>query len=278
VNFFRSSCIVVAVVVGIGGHPISSAALPTVASINVCSDQLLLTLADPEQILSVSWLAADPEESMLAELAADFPLNYGEAEELIELDADVVLGGSLTNAPVRALLNRLGHDVVALNPANSLAEVERNIELVAAAIDRHDRGAALIAEMRSRAATIASRVQGQDTTAVVVRPGAFTVGSGSLADALMRLAGLRNIAAEQGLDRWGTLSLEALLMSRPQRLILTNYRDDEASLANSILAHPALAATRERVKVARVPAKLWACGLPQSLDAAELLAGLVETQ
>ena len=40
-----------------------------VASINLCADQLVLTLADPEQILTVSWLAADPEESLLAEAA-----------------------------------------------------------------------------------------------------------------------------------------------------------------------------------------------------------------
>ena len=44
--------------------------LPTVASINLCADQLVLALADPEQILTVSWLAADPEESLLADQAA----------------------------------------------------------------------------------------------------------------------------------------------------------------------------------------------------------------
>ena len=40
--------------------------LPKVASINLCADQHVLALADPEQVLTVSWLAADPEESLLA--------------------------------------------------------------------------------------------------------------------------------------------------------------------------------------------------------------------
>ena len=55
----------------------NSADLPTVASINLCTDQLVLAIADPAQILTVSWLAADAEESMLAESAAKHTLNYG---------------------------------------------------------------------------------------------------------------------------------------------------------------------------------------------------------
>ena len=46
-----------------------AAALPSVASINLCADQLVLTVAAPEQVLTVSWLSADPEESLLAEQA-----------------------------------------------------------------------------------------------------------------------------------------------------------------------------------------------------------------
>jgi iron complex transport system substrate-binding protein len=62
--------------------------LPRVASINVCTDQHLLALADPEQILTVSWLAADPEESLMASEARRYTLNYGTAEELLKFAPD----------------------------------------------------------------------------------------------------------------------------------------------------------------------------------------------
>src|SRR5262249_58280753 len=89
-----------------------AAALPSVASINLCADQLVLTVAAPEQVLTVSWLSADPEESLLATQAAHYPLNYGSAEELLRFHPDVVIAGAYTNAFTRALLERLRPHVI----------------------------------------------------------------------------------------------------------------------------------------------------------------------
>lgn len=86
-------------------------ALPTAASINLCADQHLLTLADPEQILTVSWLAADPEESLLASEAQRYTLNYGTAEELLKFAPDVVLAGTYTSPFTRTMLRRLGYQI-----------------------------------------------------------------------------------------------------------------------------------------------------------------------
>src|SRR5690554_2663141 len=83
-----------------------SGARPSVGSINVCADQLVLGLADPEQIVTLSWLASDPEESMLADAASAFPPNYGSAEELLRYDPDVVIAGAYTGTYTRALLER----------------------------------------------------------------------------------------------------------------------------------------------------------------------------
>jgi iron complex transport system substrate-binding protein len=248
-----------------------SAELPRVASINVCADQLVLSLADPEQIVTVSWLSADPEESLLAARAERYPLNYGSAEELLYFAADVVVAGAYTNAFTRALLKRLGRNVVDLEPENSVAEIERNVRLVADAVGQPARGDALIAAMRAELGRIDAAKPRRARAAIVVRPGGFTVGAGSLAHEIMTVAGLRNVAAEQGLDRWGSLSMETLLRARPDVVVLTGYRTHQPSLANAALEHPALTRAREEAVTAVVPAPYWACGLPQSLDAARPL-------
>lgn len=248
-----------------------SAPLPTVASINLCSDQLVLQIAEPAQIVTLSWLSADAEESTLAAAAARYPLNYGSAEELLGFEPDVVIAGRYTNNFARTLLRRLGFTVIDLDPAESLADIVASVRQVAAAIGRSERGEQLIETMQARIERHRARLGERPIDTIVVRPGGFTVEAPSLGHELMTLAGLRNLPAERGLDRWGSLSIETLLHDPPELLILTAYHNDAASLANAVLAHPALQRLAEQVVTAHVPAAVWSCGLPTSLDTVEAL-------
>jgi iron complex transport system substrate-binding protein len=254
--------------------PAVLAAQPTVASINLCTDQLVLTLAAPEQILSLSWLAADPEESMLAAAASAYPQNYGTAEELLRIDADVVVAGSETSLFTRQLLRRLGTRVVEIEPAIALADIARNLEQVGAALGRAPAAADAVAAMWARAQALRARRPARLQSAVVVRPGGFTIGRETLAFELMTLAGLANSIAE--LDRWGSLSIETLLRADPDFVVITRYRSGEASLANSFLGHPALAALDGGPALLTVAARHFACGTPASLDATAALLAQME--
>lgn len=254
----------------------STPRLPTVASINLCTDQLVLHVADPAQIVTLSWLAADPDESTLAEAASRYPLNYGSAEELLRYAPDVVIAGLYTNAFTRALLRDLGFTVVDIAPANSLEDIEAQLRQVAAAIGRSEHGERLIREMQARIAGHRARLGSSPVDTVVVRPGGFTVEAPSLADELLQLANLRNLPAERGLDRWGSLSIETLLHHPPELLVFASYRDADASLANAVLSHPALETLAERVVTASVPAAMWSCGLPNSLDVVAVLEEAAE--
>jgi iron complex transport system substrate-binding protein len=252
------------------------AALPTVASINLCTDQLVLTLAEPAQILSLSWLAADPEESMLADVAAAYPLNHGSAEELIELGPDVVIAGSETSPFTRQLLRRLGTAVVDIDAANSVDDIARNLRLVGMAIGREAQASGAIADMQARTAAIRVRRGPSPASAIVVRPGGFTIGRATLANDLLELAGLSNDVAT--LDRWGSLSIETLLTAQPDYVVITRYRADEASLANTIFAHPGLRTLAGSQKTLTVDSRFFACGAPPSLDAAATLIAQMTEQ
>ncbi len=257
---------------GLGaGAAAQPGALPRVASTNLCTDQLVLTLADEAQIATLSWLAADPHESVVADAAARYPLNYGTAEELLRFEPDIVLGGEYTRTFALGLLARLGTDVVTVEPADSVDDIARNLRTVGDAIGRSARAERVIDAMRARERAIAARAPAERPAAVVVRPGGYTVGADSLADELMRLAGLANDAAEHGLDRWGSLSVEALLRSRPDLLVLIDYHRGSPSLANAVFTHPALRELARRTPSVRIDAAHFACGLPQSLDAASTL-------
>ena len=91
-----------------------------VVSMNLCTDQLAMMLAAPSQLLSVSFLASDPQASVMAEDAKSYEANYGRAEEIYLLDPDLVLAGSYTNPATDDILRRLNVPVVVMEPARSI--------------------------------------------------------------------------------------------------------------------------------------------------------------
>ena len=59
----------------------ADAEAPTrVVSMNLCTDQLAMLLADEGQLLSVSHIAFDPLASPMVEEAAGYEKNHGQAE------------------------------------------------------------------------------------------------------------------------------------------------------------------------------------------------------
>ena len=246
--------------------------LPRVASLNLCTDQLLLSIAEPAQIASLSWLSADPAESLQAGRASQYPLNYGTAEEILSLSPDVVLGSEYSSTFARALLQDLGLKVVVIDPATSVADIERNVITIAEAVDQPGRGQHIVAQMKDQLREIRTRRSAELGTAIVIRPGGFTISQGSLAENLIQLAGLSNLAAAGGLDEWGSLPLETLLVHQPEWLILTGYRSTQSSLANAFLDHPVLRRqTSGTTQTITVDGAYWSCGQPASLDSVGLL-------
>ena len=57
-----------------------------IVSINLCADELLVALADPEQIAALSPYATDPDLSFMAKEAAKFRHDAGTAETVVDID------------------------------------------------------------------------------------------------------------------------------------------------------------------------------------------------
>ena len=79
-----------------------------VVSINLCTDELVIPLADPETVKSVSFLSADPEESPIAAQVKGIPVNYARAEEILPLKPDIVFADVFSASYTVRLLKRLG--------------------------------------------------------------------------------------------------------------------------------------------------------------------------
>ena len=75
-----------------------------VVSINLCTDQLAMLIADKDQLLSVSAIARDPQSSAMVKEAEGFPVNHGQAEEIFLQKPDLVLAGVYTTRATVGLL------------------------------------------------------------------------------------------------------------------------------------------------------------------------------
>ncbi len=228
---------------------VPAAAAPLrVASLNLCSDELALLLAAPGQLVSVSRLGADPDESVLAGRAHGLHTNRGRVTDVVALAPDLVLtSGGDPNAAATA--RRLGIAVIELPQPASLADVRANIRRVAAALGRPAAGEAAITAMDRDLGGAAGTVP-----ALFVGGGGLTVRSDGLAAAWLRHAGL----AQQPVPG-GTIGLERLLARPPQVLLVSRYRAGQVSQGQAWLDHPALAALPPGVRRLATDGRAWTC-------------------
>lgn len=242
-----------------------------VVSINLCTDELLIRLGDPSQVAGVTWLSTVSAGSNVAEEARLIPSTHGFAEEVIGLRPDLVLAGRYSARQSVAVLKRIGVPVVDADAPRTLDGVREEIRRVAQAIGHADRGEAMIAELdRRMSRPVAARER--RLRAAVLRPNGFSAGPGSLIDELMRRAGLVNVVAELELDNYGQLPLELVIAKGIDVLIVDGARAGPPAMATEMLGHPVLRRLGDRVKVVRVPPKLWTCYGPRLADAFDILA------
>ncbi|WP_137388119.1 ABC transporter substrate-binding protein [Rhodoligotrophos defluvii] len=251
----------------------SLAAPQRIVSLNLCADELVLRLADPAQIASVTWLSQDPANANLAALASRYPANRGLSEEVIALAPDLVIAGRYTTRATVDQLKRVVIEVLELDVPASFEQTEQQILELGDTLGHLPRAEALIARMRARLASLDTARQHRPT-AIVYQPNGFTAGKGSLIDTLLARAGFRNLAAENGLDNYGAVPLELLVAFRPDVLIL-NAEPTAPALAYEVLRHPVLKAL-PHTQVVSVPPRLWTCAGPEMVEAVALLARAAE--
>ncbi|MES9989874.1 MAG: ABC transporter substrate-binding protein [Candidatus Thiodiazotropha endolucinida] len=242
-----------------------------VVSVNLCSDQLLLLLADPRQVASVSHLANEPASSFVAGQAARYPLNHARAEEIIRLKPDLILVTPHTNPRLRTTLEQLGYPLHQHSLGNRLEDIISDIRQLAARLGQVSRGESLIAEMQRRLQSDLPDGAKPPPTAIFYQPRGYTSGSDTLQDEALRLAGWNNLAAQQGVKGYAPVPLEEILRWQPEILFTSAYTKTGDSLAERQLRHPALKRLLAQRPLLEIPYKYWICPGPMLAEAVDML-------
>lgn len=254
----------------------AAAAPQRIVSLNLCADQLVALLVEPERIAALSKLSRDRSLSYVAEVADSFPQAQPNAESVLSFNPDLVLAGRLSATPTVSFLKSKGVPILQISLLSSFEGIREQTRSVGKALGAEVRAEQLIADMDAlladeggEAPPAAGR---RRPLALTWQPGGFTSGSGTLVDAVLDAAGYDNLASRRGLKGYGFLTLEAVVDGRPDLLISDNALPDPPSLRQSLLAHPALDPKAGGVAARTVtPPPLTACAGPFTAQAVAML-------
>ncbi len=227
-----------------------------VASLGLCTDEIVLLLAKPGQVVSVSFLSHDPHETPLAAKAKALHSNSGRFNSVVALRPDLVITGGAVNMLAREMAERMGVDVLDIPPPQTLDQLRASIRSIAAALDVVMRGEALIGWMDAR---LGKRPLLRHKALMIVT-GGLTPLPGSLTEDLLSYAGI----AHQTQPR-SQVTRETLYANPDLQLIVSDYRSGQYSLPQEWLNITAHAANQPPV---HVDGRLWTC--PGPLAAADV--------
>ncbi|MCA1749980.1 MAG: hypothetical protein LC634_10830 [Sphingomonadales bacterium] len=223
-----------------------------VASLNLCTDELLLLLAAPEQIASVTHLARNRDESPFWRLSRSYWANDGSVLSVAGLRPDLIVSMGGPARDRARLAARIGARYLRLPFPSSIEELVAGIRSVASALGRDARGRALIARLRRLESTApANRVEG-----VFLSGGGFTQPPGSLGAQWLALAGIATPP-----DIGARMPAERLAIDPPDLVIRSRYRAGQTSRAQDWIGFRFL----ERSPGTRMIAtdgRLWTCAGP----------------
>jgi iron complex transport system substrate-binding protein len=234
--------------------------LPRIVSMNVCTDQLLITLADPEQILGLSRYSRDAWQSWAADDASRY-----------RLLPDIVVASQFDKRSTRELLREKGLHLAEFAVPQNLDEVKTQIREMGDIVGHPDRAAAEIARLNAAIARARRAVADKHYSVLPLSRRGWVSGSESLVSSLLAETGLFNAASDLGVAYGGFASMEAIVNLKPDFILVSEAGDRAEDDGRAFLLHPALERFYPPSRRIVIPERLTVCGGVMLADALDVL-------
>ena len=227
------------------------------------------------RIAALSFEAGDrrPVVSTIADRVGGIPQIHPTTEAVMNYDPDLVVMYAGTNPRLHAHLAEIGVAVLDVPWANSLADIRRITRFLGDKLGARDRADAMIADMDATLARARASAPKLPVRTLIYEANGYAT-EGNVPAELMATAGLADAAPTLGIDRMGRISVETVVASAPEILILSGRAEARDARADLVLHHPALAAIADRTLVVWRSLRPLACPGPWSAAAATTFADL----
>jgi len=251
--------------------PALAAGLPRIVSMNVCTDQMLITLADPAQVVGLSRFSRDAGQSFAAEDARRFPILSGGAEDVLVMRPDIVVAGLFDKRSTREFLKAKGLHLAEFSVPRNLDDVKAQIREMGEIAGHPDRAQAQIARLDAAIARARQTVTDSHYSVLPLSRRGWVSGRDSLVNSLLTETGLFNAAGELGAGSGGFASLEAIVNAKPDYILVSEAGNRAEDDGRAFLLHPALERFYPPAKRIVIPERLTVCGGVMLADALDLL-------
>lgn len=185
-----------------GAAEVAGTAPLRVVSQSVGSDELLLALAEPGQIVALSQQARESAFSAIAKEAANFPvLGRGDAETILKFHPTLVLAANYSRLELIEQVRRAGVRVLVFERYNRLDDAFENLRLLARELggEAPARAERIVADCTARVQVLAAKLAGVPRVKVIA-PSTYGVigGAETTFQDLCDHAGAENLAATLG--------------------------------------------------------------------------------
>lgn len=154
-------------------------------------------------------------------------------EDLASADVDLVIAHDWQEPSLAPILERAGIPVLFLPTVKSTNDILKSMHLTSLAMNVQDKGVEQNTLLRQRIADLKAKGDSLAEVSAMVYSnygaGGGTSGSGTSYDVMIRLAGLKNAAADAGIDGHADLDMEGLLTIQPDHIILSGGPDGSSA-------------------------------------------------
>ena len=212
-------------------------------------DEVTYALVPASRVVAVGRYTQNPEHSNVAGLARTAPAISRDTEEIVARNPDIVVASPFAKAELLDALAAVGVTVLRAEHHQTLEGRIRDILFLGYVYGEEERALELASEVRRRLEGLTAITRGKP---LEERPRVlslnsysgntiFTSGQGSTVGDIIEFAGGINGAAEAGIKRSPSISVEGIVAIWPDVIIIPQPADGAEALKRTLLTHQALA-------------------------------------
>ena len=241
---------------------------PSVVSLDYCSDQFVLLLADRKQIIALSKTSEDIFSFYRAR-AKNILKTQSTIEEVLMLKPDIAIQTYSGAAHMGAMTKRSGISLIAPHYGSDPDTVYKNIELVGNALNQQARAKEFNKQYENRLKAL-KRATKNNFKIAYITPSGITAGVGASIDDIIKLSGFESYAAAHNLQGWQSLPLELLIIDPPD-MFITGYFEKGAVTQSrwSLSRHDQIFEMMQNIPTIDLPSSFISCNGLFHVDAAE---------